>query len=885
MGRTVQELTYKLVADEKALVAGLKTAGERAEKFGRKMQSVGNSMTKGLTLPAAAAGAGMLKLASDAGQTADRLLDLEQSTGLSTDTLQQFEGVAKGAGVEFSGLVGAVERFQNRLPRLESGTSNGAQAIEKLGVDLRDSNGNVKDANNLFPELIDALSGMENVTERNATASQIFGRQLQDLAPVIGMSAAELEKWRDVGAESAIPKETLQANNEFRQSLDEMQLRLERAKTEIGSELIPVVEDLVPIFEDAAMVVVDALRAFTDLDEGTQNLILGIAGITAVAGPALSAFGKIATGARSVAGAARVMWTALTGPVGLAVAGLTAVVGIVAKVGKNMYDASQAAEKFGDASEQLQKDFDISAGKLSDIGDTFRELYTQGKDLDVIVQSISREYGKTEKEVAEILRQSEIITDEDREQLGIRREINNELAYATDSEKELQASRQQRLSDAEQNLKQAQRMLGVRRQEKESIEEQIEQIEGMGAYASGAQRAKLDSLREELETRKRQITELEREVPLRQKALERQQELQESEQETLENNSREREQLQRKNEQQSALLEKLQNIDELQRHGGIRETEALERKKELRESMIDTLREEQELGKITTEDASRRIQQMLAAIARYEARLADLQDSENENADKEKGNIEELKAAQAQYYNARRLGEKELSEAWEKARRERLNDLKTEIQQTVQQFQQGFQAVDGVVQQHFKNRRQELENWEQRRRQEIERTIDDEDEKQKAIERLERKKRIKQAEMERKQAIYKKASDLAQTAISTASAVAEALPNIPLATFVGTMGAAQAALIAAQPLPEVPKFATGGSFTVPPGYSDDSYPLPAAMVQSGERVTVETPEQQAAGAGGEDQSMTLQLMIDGKMMAERTVDYINNGQVRLEVAG
>ena len=64
------------------------------------------------------------------------------------------------------------------------------------------------------------------------------------------------------------------------------------------------------------------------------------------------------------------------------------------------------------------------------------------------------------------------------------------------------------------------------------------------------------------------------------------------------------------------------------------------------------------------------------------------------------------------------------------------------------------------------------------------------------------------------------------------------------AGVIGTLGAAQAALVLARPLPPVPEFAMGGSFIIPPGFQNDTFPI--AKAQSGERVTVETPAQAAA---------------------------------------
>lgn len=63
----------------------------------------------------------------------------------------------------------------------------------------------------------------------------------------------------------------------------------------------------------------------------------------------------------------------------------------------------------------------------------------------------------------------------------------------------------------------------------------------------------------------------------------------------------------------------------------------------------------------------------------------------------------------------------------------------------------------------------------------------------------------KRAQVARNQAKREKASRIFDTIINTAAAVVKALPNIPLSILVGVMGAAQTALIAAQPIPQAYK--------------------------------------------------------------------------------
>lgn len=85
-------------------------------------------------------------------------------------------------------------------------------------------------------------------------------------------------------------------------------------------------------------------------------------------------------------------------------------------------------------------------------------------------------------------------------------------------------------------------------------------------------------------------------------------------------------------------------------------------------------------------------------------------------------------------------------------------------------------------------------------------------------EQLERRK----VEIQRRQAMWDKATQLAQAGISTALAITEALPNLFLAALVGAMGAVQIATIASTPIPAYAE-----------GTKDGSHPGGAALVGDG----------------------------------------------------
>ncbi len=125
----------------------------------------------------------------------------------------------------------------------------------------------------------------------------------------------------------------------------------------------------------------------------------------------------------------------------------------------------------------------------------------------------------------------------------------------------------------------------------------------------------------------------------------------------------------------------------------------------------------------------------------------------------------------------------------------------------------------------------------------------------------------------KKQAIADKVVSLFEIGINTASNIVESYPNPFLMAAAGILGAAQAGLVAATP---IPSFETGG---IVPGtsYTGDNVP---ANVNSGEMIL--NKQQQAQlfnmannGGGG---SQTINIQLDKKTIATAVVSAVNAGQ-------
>ncbi|MBA7594325.1 hypothetical protein ES703_01266 [subsurface metagenome] len=116
-------------------------------------------------------------------------------------------------------------------------------------------------------------------------------------------------------------------------------------------------------------------------------------------------------------------------------------------------------------------------------------------------------------------------------------------------------------------------------------------------------------------------------------------------------------------------------------------------------------------------------------------------------------------------------------------------------------------ALGGLFNQITENQMMNIEKEYEARKAAIDNSLMTEKSKTDAMAKLDKEFEKKRKKAQRDAAVRTKLVGVMEAIIHTASAIVEALPNIPLAIAVGIMGAAQTALIAAQPLPS---FQRGG---------------------------------------------------------------------------
>lgn len=137
----------------------------------------------------------MYDLTVEAAAYADELLTRSAKTDLSTDLLQGIDYASKF--LDFEGLEQSLTRITNSMAAARDGAKEQSAAFEALGVSVTGLDGNLADNWETFKSVIDALGQVENATERDAIANDIFGRSFSELKPLIAAGSTELQGYID----------------------------------------------------------------------------------------------------------------------------------------------------------------------------------------------------------------------------------------------------------------------------------------------------------------------------------------------------------------------------------------------------------------------------------------------------------------------------------------------------------------------------------------------------------------------------------------------------------------------------------------------------------------------------------------------------------------
>ncbi|WP_369067336.1 phage tail tape measure protein [Faecalicoccus pleomorphus] len=243
---------------------------------------------------------------SDANKMVDQMAKTASSTNTSVGQLG--EGIltigataksVKGGTAELNTALGILANngikgaeggthLRNVILSLQNPTDGAAKAMEKLGVQTYDSEGNMRSLNDILGDLNKSMDGMTSAEKANIIAT-IFNKT--DLASVNALLANTGDTWTDL--QTAIENSGGAAQQMADTQLDNLSGQLTILKSAVEGFAISIGDALMPMIKNIVAKIQSFVDWLNNLDEGTRQVIVKIGLFVAALGPFLVILGTV----------------------------------------------------------------------------------------------------------------------------------------------------------------------------------------------------------------------------------------------------------------------------------------------------------------------------------------------------------------------------------------------------------------------------------------------------------------------------------------------------------------------------------------------------------------------------------------------------------------
>lgn len=349
--QTTTELNTKSSSWYK-LSESMEKAGEKMKSVGEKISSVGSKLSTAVTLPLVGIGTAATKMAMDAVES-ENLFEVAMG-GVAGDARKWSEETSKALGLNAYNVRNNMATYNAML------TSMGLTTDEslKMSEGLTQLSYDMASFYNLKPE--EAFEKLKSGISGEAEPLKSLGILVNDTtiktyayANGIAKQGQELTEAQKVQARyGAIMEATKNAQGDLARTMDSPTNKIRIMKEQAEQIGIQFGQILIPILEKLIAVIKPLMDKFQGLSKEQQENIVRIGLVVAAIGPVILIIGKVITiigtlssiisavsGAIAAAGGASAalgaVFTALTGPVGIAIAVIAGLVAVGVLLYKN----------------------------------------------------------------------------------------------------------------------------------------------------------------------------------------------------------------------------------------------------------------------------------------------------------------------------------------------------------------------------------------------------------------------------------------------------------------------------------------------------------------------------------------------------------------------
>lgn len=201
----------------------------------------------------AAAGAALKSSVSSMVEYGSSVDDTSRSLGIAADSLQAFRYAADLGGSSAEEMDGAIAMLNKNIANAAAGKGKDlVKLMDAMGISMKKSDGSMKTAAELMPEIADAIARQKDSTQKAYIATQFFGRSGQNLIKTLSDGSKGLEEARKEAEKFGVimSAEDVEAAAKFGDSMGRTRKAVQGVQNAIGRRLLPVLQPMLDYFND-----------------------------------------------------------------------------------------------------------------------------------------------------------------------------------------------------------------------------------------------------------------------------------------------------------------------------------------------------------------------------------------------------------------------------------------------------------------------------------------------------------------------------------------------------------------------------------------------------------------------------------------------------------
>ena len=170
-----------------------------------------------------------------------------QKMNMSAEQYQKWAYAMELSGSSIEELREGYNQMSGQISQAVNGTEESQKAFQRLGVNLKDAQGNLRSTGDIFEDVVVSLQSMDNATERTALAYKLFGESTSKLNPLLNNNANFLrEVVRTQNALGSQMSDNLVAESaKFQDAIATLGQAWQGFKNLLGETFLPIIQKVV----------------------------------------------------------------------------------------------------------------------------------------------------------------------------------------------------------------------------------------------------------------------------------------------------------------------------------------------------------------------------------------------------------------------------------------------------------------------------------------------------------------------------------------------------------------------------------------------------------------------------------------------------------------